>query len=695
MWRKDETERRRIYPGGLFLHLKHRIIHWFRHSFFFFGIMSILWILFRSGLKPSRLVYPCQQAAAMTGYLWIATYLAFPLAALVGIRRWVTPGRVTLVAGGFIFLGCFLTLVYITSGGVGAEPTGGDLGSESMVPTTPSDIFVVQGKTGNNGGVAELLQLMESNGLHFYHHSDMPAPEGLIGSDDVVIIKVNCQWPERGGTSTDLVQAVIASILAHPDGFTGEIIVADNGQGRGSFSWPQANAEDTGQTIQKVVESFSGSHKVSTCLWDTIRNTAVREYDQGDIRDGYIVSAAEHPRTGLKVSYPKFRTKYGTNISFRNGVWENGSYNNTRLKLINMPVLKSHSGYEVTASLKHYVGVVSVSLGDPHASIDRGGLGTALVETRYPDLNILDATWINAVPQGYPGAGPATPYSVATRADTLAASTDPVALDYYAAKYILMPIAATAGYDTYTMDPDALSSGYFGSWLRVAEREIRLGGFPVTTNESLMHVFIATDNSITVSHPDGNEEWLQGSTQTIRWNYTGDPGPTVKIEALRRDTVIGTLRSIPIGTDGSGSYSLVIPYEVRPGSEFTIRVTSNRYPTCGDASNGTFIVTPAITLATPNGGEYWSPGSSQTIRWNYTSDLAGTVRIEALRGTTVIATIPMHAIGSDGIGWFDLIVPPKTPPGSNYRIRVTSTRYPSCTDASNAPFSVGGESLTL
>ncbi|HQA79595.1 MAG TPA: DUF362 domain-containing protein [Methanoregulaceae archaeon] len=676
------------------MHLKHRIIHWFRHSFFFFGIMSILWVLFRSGAKPSRLVYPCQQAAAMTGYLWIATYLAFPLAALVGIRRWATSGKVTLMAGGFLFFGCILALIYITSGGVGAEPAGGELGSEIILPTTPSDIFVVQGKTGYNGGVADLLQLMESNGLHFYQYSDTPAPEGLIGSDDVVIIKVNSQWPERGGTNTDLVEAVIASILAHPEGFTGEIIVADNGQGRGSFSWPQSNAEDPGQTIQTVVDSFSGSHKVSTCLWDSIRNTAVREYDQGDIRDGYIVSASEHPRTKLKVSYPKFRTKYGTNISFRNGVWENGSYNNSRLKLINMPVLKSHSGYEVTASLKHYVGVVSVSLGDPHASIDLGGLGTALVETRYPELNILDATWINAVPQGYPGAGPATPYRVATRADTLAASTDPVALDYYAAKYILMPIAATAGYDTATMDPDALSPGYFGSWLRAAEREIRLGGFPVTSNESLMHVFIATGNSITISYPDGNEEWPQGSSQTIRWNYTGDPGPTVKIEALRGDTVIATVRSTPIGTDGSGSYSLVVPYETRPGSEFTIRVTSNRYPMCGDASDEAFTVTPAITLVTPNGGEQWIPGSSQTIRWHYTSDPGSTVRIEALRETTVIATIPQHSMGSDGTGCFNLIVPPKILPGSSYRIRVTSTRYPSCTDVSNAPFTVGGESLT-
>ncbi len=107
------------------------------------------------------------------------------------------------------------------------------------------------------------------------------APPGLIGRNDVVLIKVNCQWPERGGTNTDLVKAVIGAILAHPEGFTGEIVVADNGQGRGSLDWASANAENTSQSVQKVVNSFSGSHRVSTYLWDNIRNTQTGEYDQG------------------------------------------------------------------------------------------------------------------------------------------------------------------------------------------------------------------------------------------------------------------------------------------------------------------------------------------------------------------------------------------------------------------------------
>jgi len=36
-----------------------------------------------------------------------------------------------------------------------------------------------------------------------------------------------------------------------------------------------------------------------------------------------------------------------------------------------------------------------------------------------------------------------------------------------------------------------------------------------------------------VTSPNGAENWTQGTTQTIRWNYTGDPGAYVKIELLK------------------------------------------------------------------------------------------------------------------------------------------------------------------
>src|SRR5512138_2595324 len=96
-----------------------------------------------------------------------------------------------------------------------------------------STIYAVEGAKGNDGAYNMLLELMDANGLAFYKSKAkglLQGPKGLIAKDDVVIVKVNSQWDECGMTNTDLVKAVAAAVLAHPEGFTGEVVIADNGQ---------------------------------------------------------------------------------------------------------------------------------------------------------------------------------------------------------------------------------------------------------------------------------------------------------------------------------------------------------------------------------------------------------------------------------------------------------------------------------
>ena len=364
-----------------------------------------------------------------------------------------------------------------------------------------SDIFVVNGTTGYDGGFGKLTDLMGEQDLLFYK-SDVKGkkqgPDGLIAKDDVVIIKVNSQWDERGGTNTDLLKAIIEAIIDHPDGFIGEIVVADNGQAQfgafgsgGSLDWENSNAEDRSQSVQKVVDMFSGSCKVSTYLWDEISLKSVGEYSEGDMEDGYIVNQAANPVTGIKVSYPKFKTKFGTYISFKMGAWnrETRSYNSERIKVINVPVLKVHFIYGVTACVKHYMGVVSDRLTEhnAHRSVDAGGMGTEMVETRMSTLNLIDAIWINA----NPGSGPRTSYSKATRVNVIMASADPVALDYWAAKNVLMQAAQILGFiHLSAIDPDNTASGSFGKWLRLSMQQIERAGYQVTIDEDQMNIYV-------------------------------------------------------------------------------------------------------------------------------------------------------------------------------------------------------------
>ncbi|MBN2335583.1 DUF362 domain-containing protein [Candidatus Bathyarchaeota archaeon] len=368
--------------------------------------------------------------------------------------------------------------------------------------TPSSDIYVVTVTDGADGGVQNLIDLMGEQGQPFYRSvkaGDNKGPSGLIAANDVVLIKVNCQWDERGGTNTDLVKSLIEALLAHPDGFTGEVVVADNGQKQyggagngGSLDWGRSNALDHGQSMQDVVDMFA-DYKISGYLWDTITENVVSEFADGDMEDGYVVSTSVVPSTSVIVSYPKFTTPQGTQISFRYGVYlpDVNDYDVDRLKVLNVPVLKSHCIYGVTGAVKHYMGVPSdkltASLGyRTHDTVDEGGMGTLMAQTRVPTLNIVDAIWVNAVP----GDGPSTSYGSAAEVNVIAASVDPVALDYWASKNIL---CQACGGDTRTMDPDNTERGGFGDWLRLSMQELNAAGLGFTCDEDAMNVYISAN----------------------------------------------------------------------------------------------------------------------------------------------------------------------------------------------------------
>ena len=481
-----------------------RLIERFRASFLLFGLACLVWYVFRTGTKPSRASYPCQRAAAANANLWAVTYV-FPLFTANTwksyLRKRWKPLLVVVVA------------VAVSAGYMSIRHDGlGEMSPDilSLTPMTASetptsDIYAVSGTDGADDGVQALIELMAEHGQPFYRspeEGDLGGPSGLIDAGDVVLIKVNSQWDERGGTNTDLVKTLIEALVAHPDGFKGEIVVADNGQDQygsagsgGSLDWESNNALDRGQSIRDVVDMFSDKYRVSTYLWDDITGNVVQEFAEGDVEDGYVVATKVINSTGTLVSYPKFTTPYGTQVSFKYGVYLPGDddYDLDRLKVLNVPVLKTHMIYGVTACVKHYMGVPSDkltrSLGyRAHDTVDEGGMGTLMAQTRVPALNIVDAIWVNARPMD----GPSSSYASATQVGVVAASTDPVALDYWASKNILCRVCSEGfDADTGTLDPDNTAHGGFGDWLRLSMDELNAAGHSFTCDEDHMNVYLS------------------------------------------------------------------------------------------------------------------------------------------------------------------------------------------------------------
>ncbi len=455
-----------------------KVSRFFTHSFVWLGIGSILWLLVRSGTKPSRLRYPCQRAAASAGSLWLGAFV-FP-GILRGLRavglnlpevRLSRPVRGLLLAAGFLAVSLLVAGRYVRPRQTPPPPVRASLPVWVSSLPTQSHVFVVDSVPVPDSmgtyheGLDSLLSLLAEKGTYLYRsskHQPWCDTTGIIGKNDVVLIKVNAEWPERGMPSTDLIKGLIARIVAHPDTFTGEVELVENGQWRQSWSYPLNNAERHSQTMQEVVDTFAArGYQVGDYNWTAIgygsNNRWVSEYNQGDTVSGYV---REDSTPGM--TYAKFTTSYGTRISTRLGVWNGTSYEPDRLKFINLPVLKSHSFAGVSASVKHYIGFLSYATIGANAmhnqAMTQGLLGVDFGKARFPDLNIIDATWVSAEIT----TGPEAPYNKCTRLNTLVASKDPIAADYYAGRYVLRPASWWSGHPSLhnygRMDPDNLNT---------------------------------------------------------------------------------------------------------------------------------------------------------------------------------------------------------------------------------------------
>ena len=428
---------------------------WFVSNTLLSGLLALLWLMLRSGPRPSRLAYPCQQAAFTTASLAFGAPL---VGALITARhvagRLIRNPRVFAAAavGLFVTIGLwgFLSRSNASSA-YGLQPPAGyraEVFHVSECPPNPvGDRFP---------GLDALLQLMGDHGLKFYQSSttsQLSGPDGLIASNDVVVLKINYQWGARGGTNTDMLRGLIRALVDHPDGFTGEIVIGENAQFAGvdDFDRSSNNAEDRTLSPHDVAVYFQGlGYRVSLSDWTGFRRTETPEGVPCHERWGYVVKNTDAGR----VSYPRFWTDEQTCVDLAHGVWdtEAQAWDRSRLKFINLPVLKPHTNtYGVTACVKNFMGVVTNELNTgSHEGVGGGLLGAVMAEIGLPDLNILDCIWTS----GHPGTGPEVGYAFTTRSDQLVASTDPIAADIWATTNILIPAFLDNGYSPPWPRPD-------------------------------------------------------------------------------------------------------------------------------------------------------------------------------------------------------------------------------------------------
>jgi len=198
--------------------------------------------------------------------------------------------------------------------------------------------------------------------------------------------------------------------------------------------------------------------------------------------------------------------------------------------------------------------------------------------------------------------------------------------------------------------------------------------------------FTIIGNQITVTSPNGGENWQVESSQLITWadNLTGN----VEIQ-LFKGGVIHTMISSSTSSDGSKEWN--IPSDLEPGSDYTIRITSVDDQGIYDFSDENFtIIANQITLTLPNGGESWLIGSQQNITWS--DNLSGNVEIQLFKGGEFHSQIEISTSSDSSFIWNISAVLKQ---GSDYKIKVLNVDDGKIFDFSDEDFTLTSEIIVV
>ena len=199
-------------------------------------------------------------------------------------------------------------------------------------------------------------------------------------------------------------------------------------------------------------------------------------------------------------------------------------------------------------------------------------------------------------------------------------------------------------------------------------------------SDNIFTISLSPNPTITVTFPNGGENWQVGSLHKITW--VSNDVDSVKIEYSKDNGAnwINIVKSTP----SDGSYDWIIPNN--PSLNCKARIIDAENNEVTDESDNIFIISlppnPTITVTSPNGGENWQVGSLHKITW-ITNDVES-VKIEYTKnnGTNWINVV--QSTPSDGS--YDWTIPNN--PSSNCKVRIIDAANSAVKDESDNIFTI-------
>jgi hypothetical protein len=205
-------------------------------------------------------------------------------------------------------------------------------------------------------------------------------------------------------------------------------------------------------------------------------------------------------------------------------------------------------------------------------------------------------------------------------------------------------------------------------------------------NDISDNVFII--KQLELSYPNGGEYFLADSTINVTWNSSNITNVKISysVDSLQNVIPITTVAAVP------AFYSWKIPNN--PSNRVVVKVedADNIALNISDVSNRTFSI-GTIYLISPNGGQSFTAGSNQVIRWQAHSSVQK-IRIELTTngGSSWQKIVDSLDASPSSYIW---TVPPFS--STNCKIRITDVANPSgltTRDQSDTPFAIGSILLT-
>ncbi|MFC2146589.1 SBBP repeat-containing protein, partial [Acidobacteriota bacterium] len=219
--------------------------------------------------------------------------------------------------------------------------------------------------------------------------------------------------------------------------------------------------------------------------------------------------------------------------------------------------------------------------------------------------------------------------------------------------------------------------------VRIAANDSDLDPKPGDISDAVFSIVLPPSPTIRVTAPNGGEQLEVGSRFTITWE-AANTREDVRIEY----SINGgqNWREITAAAGNNGKYDWMVPDE--PSDNCLVRIGEiDGQPS--DVSDTLFsIVSPVpgdITVTSPNGGETWTAGSEEQIKWTSTGIDRVKIEYSQDKGTTwktIVQTTPNS-------GSFDWTVPGIA--SDECLVRITSndaSNDPIPADVSDAVFSI-------